>query len=84
MTLTLEANQNNIGGPQLADFSVKEVAERLDIHPRTIVRMIHQKLFPGAYKVNPYAQRRSEWRIPEDAVIAVEEDREEQKKQFGG
>lgn len=84
MTMTLEINQTKVGGPPLADFSVKEVAERLDIHPRTIVRMIHDSLLPGAYKINPYATRRSEWRIPEEAIIAVEEKREQQKRKFGG
>ena len=68
------------GSNQMADFNVKQVAERLEISGRTILRMIHGGHFPSAYKVNPFAARRSEWRIKEDDIEAVERKREEQQK----
>lgn len=59
------------------DLSVKEIAKRLGLDERTASRYVANGLFPGAYKLNPFSTRRSEWRVPEDAVIAFEKKREE-------
>jgi hypothetical protein len=59
----------------MGDLTVKEVAERLGLDERTAGHYVAKGYFPGAYKVNPFAARRSPWRIPEDAVIAFEEKR---------
>jgi predicted site-specific integrase-resolvase len=64
----------------MGDLSVKEVAKRLGLVERTATRYVNKGLFPGAYKLNPYALRRSEWRVPEEAVIAFEEKRRETAK----
>jgi predicted site-specific integrase-resolvase len=61
----------------MGDLSVKEVAGRLGLDERTAARYVANGLFPGAYKLNPFAARRSEWRIPEEAVSAFEEKRRE-------
>lgn len=61
----------------MADLSVKEVAKRLGLDERTTSRYVAKGLFPGAYKLNPFSLRRSEWRVPEDAVIAFERKRAE-------
>lgn len=61
----------------MGDLNVREVAERLGLEERTAARYIAAGYFPGAYKLNPFATRRSEWRVPEEAVSAFEEKRKE-------
>jgi predicted site-specific integrase-resolvase len=60
------------------DLKVKEVAERLGLDIFTVSRYCRRGLFPGAYKKNPFSLRRSEWFIPEEAVIAFEQKRRDQ------
>jgi predicted site-specific integrase-resolvase len=64
-------------GLKMGDLNAKEVAKRLELDIFTVSRYCRQGFFPGAYKKNPYAQRRSEWRIPEEAVEAFERKRTE-------
>lgn len=59
----------------MGDLTVKEAAERLGLNEFSVNRYIVQGLFPGAYKQNPFAPRRSPWRIPEDAIVAFEQKR---------
>lgn len=50
------------------DFNVKEAAIELGVQPAAVIRYINYGFFPGAYKLNPYAARRSPWRIPQTAI----------------
>ena len=67
----------------MGDLNTEEVAKRLGLDIFTVSRYCRRGFFPGAYKKNPYALRRSEWIIPEDAVIAFEEKRKEQAAHNG-
>lgn len=67
----------------MGDLKVKEVVERLGLDKYTVSRYCRRGLFPGAYKKNPFSLRRSEWYIPEDAVIAFEKKRQEQASNNG-
>jgi predicted site-specific integrase-resolvase len=58
------------GGVFVADLDVKEVADRLEVSMRTVTRYIELGYFPNAYKLNPFASRRAEWRIPQEDVDA--------------
>jgi hypothetical protein len=62
----------------MGDLNSKQVAERLNLDIFTVSRYCRRGLFPGAYRKNPFAKRRSEWVIPEDAVIAFEKMREQE------
>ncbi len=64
-------------GFKMGDLNAKEVAKRLGLDVFTVSRYCRQGFFPGAYKKNPFAQRRSEWVIPEEAVVAFERKRTE-------
>lgn len=55
-------------------MSTFEVAERLGVTNVTVWRWCKDGVFPNAYQVNPRVER-SPWRIPEDDVIAFEEER---------
>lgn len=62
-------------GENMSDFlSAAEVAKRLNVTPRTIVRWIEAGHFPGAIKVNPYAKN-SPFIIPKTSVASFEEKR---------
>lgn len=67
----------------MGDLNSKEVAKRLGLDIFTVSRYCRRGLFPGAYRKNPFAQRRSEWIIPEDAVIAFERKRQEEASHNG-
>jgi predicted site-specific integrase-resolvase len=67
----------------MGDLNSKEVAKRLGLDIFTVSRYCRRGLFPGAYRKNPFAQRRSEWIIPEDAVIAFERKRQEEADHNG-
>lgn len=66
------------GNANMADIKAKDAAKRLGIDKYAISRYCRNGLFPGAYKKNPYSQRRSDWYIPEEAIIAFENKRREQ------
>jgi len=55
-------------------LTVSEVAKRLDVHPRTIVRWIKDGTFPNAYKKNP-AKKTSPFVVPLKDVKIFEENR---------
>ena len=55
-------------------LTVAEVAERLDVHPRTIVRWIKDGTFPNAYKKNP-SKKTSPFVVPLKDVETFEEGR---------
>ena len=60
------------------DFlTTEEVAERLDVSPRTVLNYIQREYFPNARKKNPLAERRSEWLIPETDIEDFEKLRDE-------
>lgn len=67
----------------MGDLKVKEVVERLGLDKYTVSRYCRRGLFPGAYKMNPFSQRRSEWLIPEKAVEAFLAKRKEQAAHNG-
>ena len=50
-------------------LSIREVAERLGTHEKTVSGMVRVGAFPGAKKIGSQG-RTSPWRIPEDAVNA--------------
>ena len=56
---------SSLDDPDGVDLTVTEVAERLRVHPRTIVRWLDDGLFPGAYRL-PGAK--GAWRVPRTAV----------------
>ena len=43
-------------------MTVKEVAEELGVSYRTIIRLIHEGMFPGAYKIG--SGKTMPWLIP--------------------
>jgi excisionase family DNA binding protein len=45
------------------DFSVREAADQLGLHPKTVSRMARQGVFPNAYKAGS-GTRTSPIRIP--------------------
>jgi excisionase family DNA binding protein len=50
-----------------ADYTVREVAAILKIHPETVRVWLREGLFPNAYQL----PRRSGWRIPRADVEAL-------------
>ena len=81
MTLTtLKPNLiNDLEATMENAFSVAEVAERLGVTPRTVVRWIREKIaFPNAYQKNPFIKT-SPFVVP----LADLEDFE-QKRRTGG
>ena len=60
---------------------IKTAAALLEVTPRTLINYIKGNLFPGAYKLNPLAKRRAEWRIPMDAIEAFKGLRSRGRKQ---
>lgn len=78
--LAIQFNERYVN---MGDLKIKEVVERLGLDKYTVSRYCRRGLFPGAYKKNPYSQRRSEWYIPEEAVIAFEMKRKEQAAHNG-
>lgn len=77
---TQEIHKLDIGGAIVADLSVTEAAERLEVSNSTIIRYIKSGYFPDAYRSNPHATRGAAWRIPEEDVEAFEEKRRATKK----
>lgn len=57
-------------------LSTQEVADRLGVTSRAIIKWVRKGLFPGAYKLNPHASN-SPYRIPVEAVEKFEQEREE-------
>lgn len=57
-----------------ADLSTADVAARLGVSTRAIIKWLGQGLFPNAYKMNPHS-RNSPYRIPEKDVLEFEESR---------
>ena len=54
--------------PEIEEFyTVSEVADILKVSWKTIVRMIHNGHFPGAYRIDPLKPR-SPYRIPKSDV----------------
>lgn len=51
-----------------------EVGDRLGVDPTTVLRWIHDGVFPNAYRKNPRSKR-SHWLIPEGDVQSLEEER---------
>jgi excisionase family DNA binding protein len=45
------------------DLSIREVAEQLGLHPKTVARLVHTGAFPNAYKAGSGAKT-SPIRIP--------------------
>ncbi|PKO16826.1 MAG: hypothetical protein CVU39_06305 [Chloroflexi bacterium HGW-Chloroflexi-10] len=45
-------------------LSVEQVAQVLQVTPRTVRNLITRGRFPDAYKIDPEAKR-SDWRIPQ-------------------
>ena len=50
-------------------LTVREVAEKLRVHPRTITRWLGDGKFPGAFQT-PGRWGKHEWKVPEEAVDA--------------
>lgn len=67
----------NLGGTPV-DMSISDVADRLGVSHVTAWRWVQQGAFPNAYRLNPMADQ-SQWRIPEEDVIALEEKRKERQ-----
>jgi len=57
-------------------YSVKEAAERLGVGTTTVNRWVKLGEFPNAYKLNPRAKN-SPFRIPEEDIVAFEEERQQ-------
>jgi excisionase family DNA binding protein len=56
-------------------LSVHQVAEILQVTPRTVRNLISRGRFPGAYKIDPESNR-SPYRIPkEDLEVHLEKQR---------
>ncbi len=55
-------------------YTVKEAADRLGAKPRAVIAWVQRGQFPNAYKLNPYG-RTSPFRIPEQDIVAFEEQR---------
>jgi predicted DNA-binding transcriptional regulator AlpA len=54
-------------------LNIKATATRLGVSQRSVINYINKNnLFPNAYKLNPHAKRRSEWRIPLADIEAFE------------
>jgi excisionase family DNA binding protein len=60
-------------------LSTTTVAKRLNVHPTTIQAWVRQGHFPGAYKIGP--GKTSSYVIPESAVDAYLETRQQAQKQ---
>jgi excisionase family DNA binding protein len=58
------------------DLTVGQVAKRLGVTTRTIVRWLNAGHFANAYKLNPVIT--SPWRVPEESVAAFEDLRKNQ------
>lgn len=58
-------------------YNIKEAAQKLGVSYRTIFNWVHAGKMPGAYKSNPWSQRRAEWVIPQAAIEYVEKMRRE-------
>lgn len=58
------------------DWRPAEVAKRLRVSRKTIQRWLDAGRFPNAYPLDP-ANPRSEMRIPDNDVIAIEQQREQ-------
>jgi excisionase family DNA binding protein len=54
----------------MAYLTVRQAAERLEVHPNTVSQWIRQGYFPGAYKRGP--TKTSPYAIPEADVDAFE------------
>lgn len=50
-------------------LTVAQVANRLGCHPRTVLRLIGARRFPGAFQLE------REWRVPVEDVAAFRERR---------
>jgi len=53
-------------------FTIRQVAELLDVPSRTVHRWVVKGYFPGAYKVGP--ERNSAYHVPQSAVDAFIEE----------
>ena len=59
-------------------FSTAKVAQRYQVHPRTVRRWIDVGYFPNAMKLSP--AQRSDWRIPAGDVEAFDHQRRQASK----
>ncbi len=53
-------------------MTVKEVAEKLGVSYRTIIRLIHAQKFPGAYQLG--SGKTMPWVIPVDSFVAYKKE----------
>ena len=58
-------------------LSAKEAAKRLGVAATTLSRWVKIGRFPNAYKLDPKAHN-SPYRIPEEDILAFEEERRQQ------
>ena len=59
-------------------LSTAKVAQRYQVHPRTVRRWIDVRYFPNAMKLSP--AQRSDWRIPASDVEEFDRQRREASK----
>jgi excisionase family DNA binding protein len=52
------------------ELTVDQVAQRLGVTPRSVLRWLDKGFFPNAYRFAPMAK--SPWRIPESDVVVFE------------
>lgn len=77
VTTYFEVKNNTRQGANMDGYlGVTEVARRLGVTNRTVLRLAHNGNLPGAVKKNPYAQT-SPVMIPEKSVLAFLDKRDQ-------
>lgn len=75
MNQAIVFQNSNILEEAMAQYlKVSHIAERYNVSTRTVLRWIHEGLFPGAFKLDPNAQN-SHFVVPEEDLRLFEEKR---------